>query len=135
MERKCWRPICFSPQFYGASNTTPTGVEPELNYAATVFAGTTTVSIPPGCKAYWSPTNAQFSNLQTFASSQSNSISDTMWSSSSVGAPKLWIGQPKQAVIKSSIANNKRACCSSAPAIVLFQLAPSGTSPAVITVP
>jgi hypothetical protein len=132
-----WQAQLIPSQFYGASNTTANGVAPELGYAASVFAGTTTVSIPPGCKGYWSPTSAQFTTLQTWAGKQAGSISDSSWPST-VGAPGFpaWAGQPKQAVIKSSIANNSRGgLYANAPAFVLFQLAPSATAAAVITIP
>jgi hypothetical protein len=55
-----------------------------------------------------------------------------------VSAPcyPAWNGQPKQAVIKTSIANNARGgLYANAPAFVLFQLAPLSSSPAVITIP
>ena len=135
-----WQAVLVPEEFYGARNqaqpggvATVNGVEPELNYAAQVFAGITTVSIPSGCKAYWSPTNSQFATLQTWSGSAASGITNDMWSS--IGAPGLWGNQAKQAVIKSSIANNTRPEHTSAPAFVLFRLAPSGTDPAVITVP
>ena len=131
-----WQAVLVPSQFYGASNATANGVEPELDYAAEVFSWTTPLSIPPGCKGYWSPTNSQFATLQTWAGVAAGSAVN--WAS--VGAPQFsaWAGQPKQAVVKSSIANNLRTDgpgYNSAPAIVLFQLAPSGSAPAVITIP
>jgi len=128
-----WQAVLVPSQFYGASNGTTNGVEPELDYAAQVFSWTTPVSIPPGCKGYWSPTNGQFATLQGWMQTPASAVN---WSS--VGAPQFsaWSGQPKQAVIKTSIANNVGVPGSTAaPAIVLFQLAPSGSAPAVITVP
>jgi hypothetical protein len=65
-----WQNTLVPCQFYGASNTTSNGVQPELTYAAEVFAGTTNVSIPEGCEGYWSPTNAQYAVLQTWANLQ-----------------------------------------------------------------
>ena len=135
-----WQAVLTGPNQFAPSYTTMDGasVPTELNYAAAVFAGTTNVSIPAGCKGFWSPTNTQFSTLQQWASQQAGSIPDSNWSSPRiVGAPTLWVGQPKQAVIMSSIANNvgHGQNYSSAPAFVLFQLAPSGTAPAVITIP
>jgi hypothetical protein len=129
-----WQAVLIPEQFYGASDQTPDGVTPELDDAASVFAGTTSVSIPSGCEGYWSPTNGQYSTLESWTSKQAGSITDANWPAL-VGAPRLWNGQPKQAVIKRSIANNMLTGKSSAPAIVLFQLAPSSTSPAVITIP
>ena len=129
-----WQAVLVPKEFYGASNKTANGVQPELNYAAEVFGGTSNVSIPMGCEGYWSPTDTQFATLQTWASQQAGSISDSSWPNS-VGAPNFpaWNGHPKQAVIKSSIFTN--AGYDTAPAFVLFQLAPSATAPAVITIP
>jgi hypothetical protein len=129
-----WQSVLNSNQFYGANNTTSYGIEPELDYAAAVFAGTTSVTLPSGCKAFWSPTSIQFATLQTWTSSISNTISGSQWSS--LGAPDIWRGQAKQAVIKTSVANNQRGGnYANAPAFVFFQLAPSATAPAVVTVP
>ena len=129
-----WQGVLVPGQFYGASNPTATGVQPELRYASEVFAATTGVTIPAGCEAYWSPTNSQFSTLQAWTTRQANSIADSDWPTL-VGAPGLWNGRPKQAVIKSSIANNKRTQYTSAPAIILFRPALTGTDPAVVTIP
>ena len=129
-----WQAVLVPAQFYGASNTTPNGVSPELSDATYVYDGTSTVTIPSGCKGYWSPTNAQYTTLQGWASKTAGSITDASWPNS-VGAPTLWPGQPKQAVVKTSIANNARSGYTSAPAFVLMQLAPSSSAPAVITVP
>ena len=128
-----WQAVLVPSQYYGASNTTSSGVQPELTNAAAVFAGTSGVSIL-NCEAYWSPTNTQFATLQTWANSQANTIADSSWPNL-VGAPSLWLGTPKQAVIKGSILNNARAGYNLAPAIVLFRTAPSSTSPAVIAIP
>ena len=117
--------------------------QPELNYAAEIYSGATTVDIL-NCEAYWSPTNAQFATLQSWAQANTpaNAISDDSWSNpsnpSSVGAPKLWLDEPKQAVIKGSIKINARTDSDNyngAPAFVLFREAPSVTAPAVITIP
>ncbi len=128
-----WQAVLVPSQFYGANDTTPDGVEPELDYAAQVYSGTTAVTVPAGCEAYWSPTDTQFAALQQYTNSAPSAITDTMWSA--VGAPGVWTNQSKQAVIKTSIANNVRSGYTSAPAFVLFRLAPSGASSAVITVP
>jgi hypothetical protein len=136
-----WQDALTAPgQYYGYVNTTPNGVQPELNYAAEVYSGATTVDIL-NCEAYWSPTNAQFATLQSWAQANTpaNAISDDSWSNpSSVGAPKLWLDEPKQAVIIGSIKINARTDSDNyngAPAFVLFREAPSGTAPAVITIP
>ena len=130
-----WQTTLVPCQFYGASNQTANGVVPELGYAASVFAGTTTVSVPSECEGYWSPTSLQFTALSTWASKQAGSISDSSWPSV-VGAPTLWNGEAKQAVIKSSIANNSRGgLYANAPAFVLHRPAPSPTALAVVTIP
>jgi hypothetical protein len=136
-----WQAVLVPSEFYGASNSTATGVEPELDYAASVFAGTTTVSIPTGCKSYWSPTNGQFATLQSWASDPAsypaNALQDADWRS--VGASSTtWSGQPRQAVIKGSVGGSTRGGSgptghASAPAIVLFRRAPNAGDPAVIT--
>jgi len=128
-----WQAVLVPSRYYGASNATTNGVEPELKNAAAVFAGETTESIL-NCEAYWSPTNPQFATLQTWTNKQANSITDTSWPSL-VGGPYLWLGTPKQAVIKASILNNAQAASNLAPAIVLFRPAPSPTAPAVISIP
>ncbi len=134
-----WQDALTAPgQYYGYVNTTPNGVQPELNYAASVYSGATTVDIL-NCEAYWSPTNAQFATLQSWANANTpaNAISDPSWPNL-VGAPIVWHGEPKQAVIKSSIGTNARRDrndYNAAPAFVLFRQAPSGTAPAVITIP
>ncbi len=129
-----WQTTLVPCQFYGATNSTATGVAPELTYASSVFSNTSTVNIPTSCKGYWSPTNAQFQVLQTWSNTPANKISDSTWPNS-VGAPTLWNGKPKQAVIKNSIANNVLFGSTAAPAIVLFCLAPSATAPAVVRIP
>jgi len=137
-----WQSVLGSGDFYGATNTTANGVQPELTYAAEVFAGASQVSIPSGCEAYWSPTNDQYTTLKAWASQQAQAISDNGGPSpswSDVGAPDLpaWYNHPKQAVIVSSILNNARQdgppYYNQAPAFVLFQLAPSPTAPSVTT--
>ncbi len=77
-----------------------------------------------------------------WANDPANTWTDADWAS--VGAPRLWAGQPKQAVIKSSILNNSRkdcgcnsqdCCYNNAPAFVLFRIAPNPADPGVITIP
>jgi len=125
-----WQSVLVPSQFYGAANTTPNGVEPELDFAASGFSGKLVNVLT--CETYWSPTDAQWSTLQGWLGQQANAISDEMWAS--IGAPIVWIGMPKQAVVKDSIANNRRGGYSTAPAIVLFRKAPSPTDPAVINI-
>ena len=131
---RTWQSVLIPSQFYGASNTISYGLDPELSYAASAFSGTSTVSVPSDCKGYWSPTNQQFQTLQTWSNTPANKISDASWQQS-VGAPTFWRNQAKQAVIKNSIALNRRSGSTSAPAIVLFRLAPTATSPAVVRIP
>jgi len=78
----------------------------------------------------------QTTNLQLFSRGQTfraTAISDASWRS--IGAPIVWLGEPKQAVIKGSIANNLGKNYDAAPAIVLFREAPSATALAVKTIP
>lgn len=132
-----WQSVLNPTQFAGlkldAAKNATNGVTPELGYAAAVYDGTTSVSIPAGCNAYWSPTDSQYSAVSNWVSTNANAVSDSAWGA--VGAPDLWRGQAKQAVIKSSIANNVLFGRKSAPAIVLFRLAASGTDPAIVTIP
>jgi hypothetical protein len=128
-----WQSVLVTSQFFGAANPIATGVEPELDLAVSVFAGTTNVTVPVGCKALWSPTNPQFVTLQGLYNSTAESVTDDDWSV--VGAPRLWLGMPRQAVVKSSIGSSTVQGNTAAPAFVLFRLALSGSDPAVITVP
>ncbi len=116
--------------------TTANGPQPELNYAGSVFAGTSGVNIL-NCEGYWSPLNSQWTTLQQWYNLAATSISDstggTSWSA--VGAPTLWKGQPKQAVVKGSVLRNVLPAKYMAPAIVLFRPAPNSTDPAVIAIP
>ena len=58
------RQAVLTGNFYGATNSTANGPAPELGYAAGVYAGTTSVTLPAGAKCYWSPTNTQFTVIQ-----------------------------------------------------------------------
>jgi hypothetical protein len=128
-----WQDVLVASQFYGAADKTPNGMQPELDDSSSVFSGSSTVNVL-NCEAYWSPTNQQFKTLQSWANTAANKVADNTWPAS-VGAPKLWNGTPKQAVIKGSIAKNRRSGYDSAPAVVLFRQAPSPTAPAVISIP
>jgi hypothetical protein len=141
-----WQNTLVPCQFQGlydpTAAATTNGAEPELDYAASVFAGTTTVSIPAGCESYWSPTNGQVATLQLWASDPArypaNILQNADWKS--VGASSsTWAGQPRQAVIKGSVGGSTRGGSgptgyASAPAIVLFRRAPNPGDPAVITI-
>jgi hypothetical protein len=130
-----WQAVLVPSQFYGASDGTTDGIQPELDYAAGVFAGTSAVSLPPGAECYWSPTTAQWNSIATAYSSGATT------EPSSDGAPGCWTGanlpagDVRQIVVKTSVANNARGgSYQGAPAFVFLQLATTGSS-AVIEVP
>jgi len=126
-----WQSVLVPSEFQGLPNGTANGLSPEIKHASEVFAGTTQVSIPAGCKSYWSPTNARYSTLSGWTSTQANALTNTDWTG--VGASgTTWSNQPRQAVVKRSIANSHVVGNESAPALVLFRLAPLPTDPAVI---
>jgi hypothetical protein len=114
-----------------------TGSQPELSNSASVFTGATPSSIVQDAQAFWSPTTTQWTSIQSYlsAGTPSNAVSDTTWKST-LGAPQAWAGQYKQALVSRSVANNTQGGkYAGAPAFVFLQLAPSGTAPAVISIP
>ncbi len=132
-----WQTTLSDPnQFYGDINTTSNGVQPELDYAAAIFNGTTTVTLPVGCECYWSPFDTQFAKILVAYKS------GTTTEPTGTGAPICWNlslpefkGKMHQIVIKASVQNNLSAAGKfNSPAFTFYQLAPTG-SKAVIQVP
>ena len=125
-----WQTTLSDPkQFYGDKNETLNGVYPELDYAAAIFNGTTTITLPAACECYWSPTDAQFAGIMAAYKS------GTTIEPANVGAPGCWAGKKHQIVIKTSVQNNRSVKASlNSPAFVFYQVAPAG-SKAVIEIP
>jgi hypothetical protein len=116
---------------------TANGVQPELGYAAAVYGGTSTVTLPSGAECYWSPTTTQWNTIQSAYSSgattePANDGAPDCWNG---GGKNLPAGDMRQIVVKASVgASTRGGSYAGAPAFVFYQLAGIG-SPAVIQIP
>jgi len=111
-------------QFMGISPIT-NGPSPELDNAAAVFAGTTTVSVAnAGC--FFSPTAGGWATIQAALASGTKD-------NFSVERDPSCYSTQKQFVVKQSVGNN--ADGSGAPAFIFQQQRNPATDPAVIQIP
>ena len=127
--------LLFNGAFKGVPNSAVYyGPAAYINLAGQAYDGTSTVTICSGCKSYWSPTNSDFWTLTGWSGRQAGSVSNSDWQS--IHAPyDTWLGQARQAVVWSTIANSVIPGNTSAPAMVFFRLANSSTDPAVVWLP
>ena len=124
-----WQSVLVPSQFYGASNATTTGPERELRNAALVYSGDVG-DIVGGASCLWSPTNAQWTVIQTAL----NSGTTDFPSSTAIGVPNCFADVPRQIVYKESISLNRSPGSTSAPAFVFLRQR-TQTDPAVISIP
>jgi hypothetical protein len=124
-----YQAVLIESQYYGVTNTTANGLQPELDNAVGVYTETTG-AIVANSKCYWSPTTAQWATVQQALNSKTTTFP------SNVGAPGCWSGQPRQIVYKTSVANNNRGGnYAGAPAFLFLQKIPQANVPAVIEIP
>jgi len=123
-----YQAVIIPGQYYGASDGTTNGHEPELTNAVSIFTGTTG-DIVGGAKCYWSPTAAQWSVVQQALAGGATQFP------ANTGAPGCWDGQPRQIVRKTSIgANNRGGAYAGAPAFLFLRESSAG-SVVVVEIP
>jgi len=110
-------------------STTTNGPDRPLNNSSQVFTGDVG-DIVGGGKCYWSPTNSQWSRIQTALGSGTTTFPNN------TGVPGCWSTQPRQIVYKSSVGLNvsNSSQYRNAPVFVFLRLRQS-TDPAVIQIP
>jgi hypothetical protein len=114
-------------QYFGASNTTANGQEPELDNSVGIFTGLIG-DIVSGSKCYWSPTAAQWTIVQQALNTNATTFP------ANTGAPGCWVGQGRQIVNKTSIGvNNRGGDYAGAPAFLFLRL--SSVTSAVVQIP
>jgi hypothetical protein len=122
-----YQAVIIPNQYFGASNTTPNGPEPELSNAVSIFNGTTG-DIVGGSKCYWSPTAAQWAIVQQALNTNAAAFPDN------TGAPGCWAGQGRQIVYKTSVGTNTRGGDFAGAPAFLF-LRQSSATPVVVQIP
>jgi hypothetical protein len=124
-----WQAVLIPSQFYGANDPTTDGPAQELQNSAKVFTGEVG-DIIGGSKCYWSPTNAQWANIEAAF------ISGTKTEPANAGIPDCWSGKPRQIVDKASVGLNVSggANYNQAPAFVFLRQR-TKNDPAVVQIP
>lgn len=123
-----WQAVLIPAQYYGASDPTTNGPDRELRNAADVFTGTIG-DIVATSKCYWSPTFAQWQNVQAAI------MSGTTTFPTGTGAPDCFQSTRRQIVHKTSIGLNTRGgVYSNAPAFVFIRER-GVNDPAVVSIP
>jgi hypothetical protein len=124
-----WQAVIIPSEFYGASNGTTNGPDRELRNAAQVFTGAIG-DIVGGSKCLWSPTNSQYSRIQTALSSGTTTFP------SNTGAPACWGNLARQIVVKQSVGLNVSNGNQYRNALAfVFMRRRAATDPAVVQIP